>query len=213
MPGSTSPSPVQNTTTIYFSMELQNTDTKLEHTEACKTLPINKRCKSCINHYKREYYRRTRQEEKSKLIKTRNNSKRSKYADILCSDCKDKTFKNYCRPCYLNYERVRYKYRKHKCKIKSSKPNKVQQMYLESNENSNGGNTSNSHVKKVKKESDKLRKVKKDQIKKKKNKSVNKTKLIKSQSHMHDLNSSLTSTSSKFCAKKLLQIKSLNLMV
>ena len=70
---------------------------------------------------------------------------------MLCLNWKVKTFRNDCKPCYLLYEHVKWKDRKHKCKIKPFKPNEMEQMCLENNENSDGGNSSHAHVKKVKK--------------------------------------------------------------
>ena len=89
--------------------------------DCCTGKPVLKKCIDCYNKYFRDYMRDVRKKEKEKVIKTRSVilKKRSLYYDILCLQCKDKTFKDFCSDCVLKYnnEKSKKRYRSKKQKL------------------------------------------------------------------------------------------------
>ena len=77
-----------------------------EHSELCETVAIRHKCKECIKSYSCEtkrLYRAKKAAEKRKTRQVANNEK-SKYASVLCINCKDKAKKDVCHECRLKYQ-------------------------------------------------------------------------------------------------------------
>ena len=79
---------------------------------------VNK-CRLCYNAYFQAYRKKIAEIENSK-VQTRNkvNAKRSKYASVLCIDCKDLTKSNFCRECSLKYASVQMNHCRYKARQK-----------------------------------------------------------------------------------------------
>ncbi|CAL4062212.1 unnamed protein product, partial [Meganyctiphanes norvegica] len=92
----------------------------IEHSELCQTLSIRKKCVQCRKDYNREYRQNLRRKKKENIIKTRSVTidKGSKYASVLCIDCKEKKLKDFCHECHLKYFNAKQKV--HKAKKRKS---------------------------------------------------------------------------------------------
>ena len=111
----------------------------IPHTELCSQVAIRKQCKSCSNNYKSRNARLKKIENASKVIETRgfNSRKRSIYSDILCSNCKDKKPKEFCKKCKVNYICAKSKKNYYAKKDKSVPENRQtsQSVFVEENIN------------------------------------------------------------------------------
>lgn len=88
--------------------------------DCCTELSVRTKCKDCKKIYFRDKVRNQRERDKEKVIKTRSVicKKRSLYYDILCMDCKDKTYKDFCSECVTKYHTES---NKKSCSIKKQK--------------------------------------------------------------------------------------------
>ena len=79
---------------------------------------VNK-CRLCYNAYFQAYRKKIAEIENSK-VQTRNKvyAKRSKYASVLCIDCKDLTKSNFCRECSLKYASAQMNHCRNKARQK-----------------------------------------------------------------------------------------------
>ena len=81
----------------------------LEHTDHCFTVANIKRCRSCKLEYQRAKKHKHRNKLRNMKIQTRSVSsdKESKYAHIICQQCKGKKIRDLCTKCFKLYERTR----------------------------------------------------------------------------------------------------------
>ena len=91
------------------------------HSEECATSSRQTKCYDCFNIHFNAVRRELRARKKLDKIQTRNvvNKTRSKYHEILCSECKDKTKTDYCSTCKKFYDNAKAK--KSRIKKKESK--------------------------------------------------------------------------------------------
>ena len=74
--------------------------------KCCVGKSVRKSCLKCKRQYKRDNHRRVTQLKSEQIPNTRNVTikKRSKYYEVLCAFCKEKTKKDLCSKCKRNYD-------------------------------------------------------------------------------------------------------------